>query len=397
MSKQHVLIAGAGMGGLTAALALLKQGIDVDVYEQAAQLRELGAGLWISPNGTKVLNNLGLQSAIDSINLSARDRVVRMWDTGQQWSVYTKQTGSDHNLIMVLRSELHRILVEAVQAIKPDAIHLNARVVSCTQDEQQVTLQFEDGRSATGTALIGADGLHSKVRAAVFGPSPGRFTNAIAWRGLVPMERLKEHHRLPVASTWVGPTAHVTSYPVRKGEQEFVSFSGQAETSQWTVESWSEQGSIAECLQDFKGWHQDIVDLIENAETLYKWGLFIREPLACWSVGRVTLLGDACHSMVPYLGQGVNMAIEDACVAARCLKMEGDTDTAAALQRYSKARADRGALTVQRSLGMQYVFHNDALGNPATAEDYVNQNWSPAKMKERYDWLFEYDANTVAV
>ncbi len=128
-------------------------------------------------------------------------------------------------------------------------------------------------------------------------------------------------------------TAHVTSYPVRKGSQEFVSFSGQAESSQWTVESWSEQGSIAECLQDFKGWHQDIVDLIENAETLYKWGLFIRDPLACWSTGRATLLGNACHSMVPYLGQGVNMSIEDACVLARCLQMQGDDDTPAALMR----------------------------------------------------------------
>lgn len=397
MSKQHVLIAGGGMGGLTAALALLKQGIDVDVYEQAPQVREVGAGLWISPNGARVLDALGLHAAIDSINLSARDRVVRMWDTGQEWSVYTKQTGSNHNLIMVLRSELHRVLAEAVQAIKPDALHLNARAANFTQDAHQVQLQLEDGSSVNGTALIGADGLHSKVRAAAFGPAPGRFTNAVAWRGLVPMERLAQHHRLPVASTWLGAKAHVTSYPVRKGTQEFVSFSGQAETSQWTVESWSEQGSIAECLQDFKGWHQDIIDLIENAETLYKWGLFIREPLACWSTGRATLLGDACHSMPPYLGQGVNMAIEDACVVARCLQTQGDEDTPAALLRYSKARAERGAATVQRSLGMQYVFHNEALANPATATDYVNQNWSPAKMKERYDWLFSYDANTVAI
>ena len=395
MSKQHVLIAGAGMGGLVAALALLRRGIDVDVYEQTPELRELGAGLWVSPNGTRVLYKLGLQPAIEEINLAARDRVVRMWDTGQQWSVYTKQTGTDHNLLMVMRSEMHRVFREAVQAIKPDAIHLDSRVAGFTQDAQQVTLQLENGRTATGTALIGADGLHSKVRAAAFGPAPGRFTNAVAWRGLVPMTRLKEHHRLPVASTWVGPTAHVTSYPVRKGDQEFVSFSGQAETSQWTVESWSEQGSIAECLQDFKGWHQDIVDLIENAEMLYKWGLFIREPLPCWSTGRVTLLGDACHSMVPYLGQGVNMAFEDACVVARCLEMEGEEDTEGALQRYSRARAERGEMTVQRSLGMQYVFHNPKLGDPATAVDYVNQNWSPAKMKERYDWLFSYDANTV--
>ncbi|MDB5797472.1 MAG: hypothetical protein JWP36_1374 [Paucimonas sp.] len=397
MSEQHVIIAGGGMGGLTAALALLRRGIDVDVYEQAPQLRELGAGLWISPNGTRVLRELGLTEAIDAINLGARDRVVRLWDSGEQWSVYTRQTGSDHNLLMVMRSELHRVLVEAVQAIKPGAIHLDARVAGFTQDEQSVQVQFEDGRVASGTALVGADGLHSKVRAAAFGPSPGRFTNAIAWRGLVPVQRLAPHHREPVASTWLGSTAHVTSYPVRRGEQEYVSFSGQAESSKWTVESWSEQGSIAECLQDFQGWHQDIIDLVENAETLYKWGLFVRDTLPNWSNGRVTLMGDACHPMVPYLGQGVNMAIEDACVLARALAGGSAQDTQAALQRYSGARAERGALTVQRSLGMQYVFHNPKLGNPETAIGYVNENWSPAKMKERYDWLFSYDANTVAI
>ncbi len=397
MSKQHVMIAGGGMGGLVAALALLKRGIDVDLYEQAPELRELGSGLWVSPNGARVLNALGMRDAIESINTNANDRVVRLWDSGQSWSVYSQQTGTDHNLIMVLRSEMHRVLVEAVQAIKPDAFHLNARVSGFTQDDAGVTLQFEDGRTARGTALVGADGLHSKVRAAAFGPSPGRFTNALAWRGLVPMEALAEHHRLPVASTWVGPTAHVTSYPVRKGSQQFVSFSGQAESTEWTVESWSEMGSIEECLQDFQGWHQDIIDLIKNAQTLYKWGLFIREPLQQWSRGRVTLLGDACHSMVPYLGQGVNMAFEDAGVLARCLEQYGETDTALALQRYSNARAARGAKTVDRSLGMQYVFHNEALAKLDTAVPYVNQNWSAASMKERYDWLFSYDANTVAL
>jgi salicylate hydroxylase len=397
MSKQHVLIAGGGMGGLVAALALLKRGIDVDLYEQAPELRELGSGLWVSPNGARVLHGLGLKDAIDGINTNAKDRVVRLWDSGQSWSVYSKQTGTDHNLIMVLRSEMHRVLVEAVQAIKPDAFHLNAKVAGFTQDQDGVQLHLEDGRTATGTALVGADGLHSKVRAAAFGPSPGRFTNAIAWRGLVPMENLAEHHRLPVASTWLGPTAHVTSYPVRKGDQEFVSFSGQAETTDWTVESWSEMGSIEDCLKDFSGWHQDIVDLVKNAQTLYKWGLFIREPLPQWSVGRVTLLGDACHSMVPYLGQGVNMAFEDAAVLARCLELGDAADTAASLQRYSQARAERGAKTVDSSLGMQYVFHNDALAKPDTAIPYVNQNWSVASMKERYDWLFGYDANSVPV
>lgn len=394
----RVLIAGAGIGGLTAALSLLKKGVDCDVYEQAPELKEIGAGLWVSPNGARVLFALGLEEEMRSVNLEAEDRVVRLWNTGQSWSVYNRQdpAGANHTLFMLLRAELHRILAEAVLRIKPDAIHLNHKVESFEQDAHGVTLKFADGTSVTGDALVGADGLHSKVRQAAFGPAPGRFMGAIAWRGLVPMERLPAHHQRPVASTWVGPTAHVTSYPVRKGAGLYMSFSGQADTNVWQEESWSQVGSISECLQDFAGWHEDIVDLVKNAETLFKWGLFVRETLPSWTLDRVTLLGDACHTMVPYLGQGVNMAIEDGHVLARCIAANPDRP-AAALVQYENARRERAANTVRRSAAMQSTFHNPALARPETAEPYVNKQWHPDMVKERYDWLFTYDATAVPV
>jgi salicylate hydroxylase len=394
--RPRILIAGAGIGGLTAALTLLKKGFDCDVYEQSPVLRELGAGLWISPNGQRVLFDLGLEEEMRDVNLSATDRVVRLWDSGKSVSVYNRgaSTGVDHTLFMLLRAEMQRILAENVRRIKPDAIHLNAKCVGFEQDAEKVLLKFDDGSSVSGDALIGADGLHSKIRQAAFGPAPGKFTGAVAWRGLVPMDRLPAHHNQPIASTWVGPTAHVTSYPVRSGDGHMMSFSGQAESSAWQEESWSQHGSISECLQDFAGWHEDIVALIENAETLYKWGLFVREPLKAWSVGRVSLLGDACHSMVPYLGQGVNMAIEDAGVLARCIEKQPD-DPAAALALYQKARVERTTNAVHRSSDMQYTFHNAALANPDTAVGYIQKQWHPEQVRARYDWLFSYDPTRV--
>src|SRR5262249_1158493 len=156
-------------------------------------------------------------------------------------------------------------------------------------------------------ALIGADGVHSKVRDHLLGPVASHYTHAVAWRGLVPMTSLSPHQREAVVSTWVGPDAHITVYPVRWQDIDLLTFSGQIERSEWQAESWSEKGSRDDCLSDFANWHSDIVEMISNVDTLHKWGLFIREPLSEWTNGRVTLLGDACHSMVPYLGQGVNM------------------------------------------------------------------------------------------
>jgi salicylate hydroxylase len=287
------------------------------------------------------------------------------------------------------------MLMEAVERLKPGALHLDARCTGFAQDGGGVKLEF-DGGTAEGDVLIGADGLNSRIREVAFGPMAGQFTQALAWRGLVPMDRLAPHHRVPRVSTWVGPTAHVTVYPVRWRDSELLTFSGQVERGDWAHESWSEKGSVDECLNDFKGWHPDVVEMIAAVDSLHKWGLFVRGALPRWSQGRVSLLGDACHSMVPYLGQGVNMAIEDAAVLARCLEQDA-SDPAWALRRYEDARRERTAKVAQGSADMQRTFHHPALAEMPSAVEYIETQWSPAASKARFDWIYQYDALGVPI
>ncbi|WP_144637302.1 FAD-dependent oxidoreductase [Bordetella genomosp. 13] len=393
----HVVVAGAGMGGLTLALALLKKGFDVDVYEQSAELREVGAGLWISANGAKVMAALGLKAQLERINLPPRDRLIRYWRTGEGLSVYNRgpdASKADHTLIQVLRAELQRVLYEAVIAIKPDAVHFGVRSVGADTVDGRARLLLDDGSHVEGDVVVGCDGAHSRVRQSLFGPAPARYTGALAWRGLAPMSRLKPQHREPLASTWVGPTAHVTTYPVQRNGEMFVSFSAQVDSDTWHTESWSEKGDLGEALQDFAGWHQDIIDLFTGSENLFRWGLFVRDPLDAWSKGRVTLVGDACHSMTPYLGMGVNLTMEDAFVLARCLE-QGVHDIPGALEKYEHARIERANRTKAESLNMFGIFHSPDLQESDTAWPYIRKQWSAQAIRERYDWLLQYDATSV--
>lgn len=400
--RPHVIIAGAGMGGLTLAVALLRKGIDVDIYEQATEMREVGAGLWISANGARVLDALGLKSELQAINLPPEDRVVRFWKTGEERSVYNRgvqAAKADHTLIQVLRVELQRVLYEALKKLKPDAVHFGVRSVGAATVQGRARLLLEGGGFVEGDVVVGCDGSHSRVRTSLFGPAPARFTGAVAWRGIAPMDRLKAQHRRPLASTWLGPTAHVTTYPVQRNGELFVSFSGQVDKEAWQTDSgssWSEPGELADALQDFEGWHQDILDLFIQSENLFRWGLFVRDALQTWSSGQVTLVGDACHSMTPYLGMGVNVTIEDACVLARCIEACAG-DFAGALGRYERARVERANRTKARALEMLGIFHSPQLAQPETAWPYIEKNWSPQAVRERYDWLLAYDATTAEI
>ena len=198
----RVIIAGAGLGGLTLAVALLKRGFDVDIYEQSPELREVGAGLWISANGSRVLEALGLRKAIEAINLPPEDRVIRYWATGEEFSVYNRDANAskaDHTLVQVPRAELQRVLYEAVVALKPNAVHFGVRSVGVEAAGNRARLLLDAGSAIEGDVVVGADGAHSRVRESLFGAAPARFTDAIAWRGLAPMSRLKPQHRRPVA------------------------------------------------------------------------------------------------------------------------------------------------------------------------------------------------------
>lgn len=392
---KKIVISGAGMGGLATALGLARKGFEVAVYEQAPTHRELGAGLWISVNGARVLADLGLDSELQKIDLPPEDRVVRLWNTGEAWSIYNKEAenSQEHRLYMVLRYELHRILVEALEREQPGCVHLDHKCIGFDDSGDKIVVNFEGKPSVSADALIGADGVHSKVRSGMFGEVKQKFTDAIAWRGLVPIERVSPQYRAPVATTWVGPTAHITCYPVQHKGKQYFSFSAQVDSEIWEQESWSDPGKLGDCLRDFEGWHDQVIEMISGSDILYKWGLFVREELPTWARGRVTLVGDACHSMVPYLGQGVNMAFEDSAVLVNSLA--GNSDVRAALQQYDELRRERGYQVARASMDMQAVFHHEDLKDAQKARKYIETQWSREKVRERYDWIVGYNALAV--
>jgi salicylate hydroxylase len=391
----HVLIAGAGIGGLTAALALLKRGIDVDVYEQAAELKEVGAGVQLSANGTRVLHLLGVAEALRALSCEAAGKEVRLWSTGETWKLFDLGAESiaryGFPYFTVYRPDLLTVLSEAVRREKQDAIHLGMKVTGFAQGSR-LKLQF-DNHEAEGDALIGADGVHSRIRQTLFGQDKPAFTGNIAWRGIAPMEKLPPRMARLVGTNWIGPGGHIVHYPLRRGT--LMNFVGIRERSDWQTESWSTRGSTEEVLADFRGWNEDIQSLIRNLATPYKWALMVREPMPHWSVGRVTLLGDACHSMLPMLAQGAVMAIEDGYILARCLG-EG-SDVPPALSRYEKARRERTRKVVEGSAANAQRFHNPQLADPVEAKKYVDREWDQSRVAERYEWLFRYDVTQVAV
>lgn len=391
MSSQRIAIAGAGIAGLTTALALLQRGFDVEVFEQATQLGELGAGLQISPNGSRVLQSLGLAQALQACVSPARGKEIRLWNTGQRWKLF--DLGDDclarfgAPYWMVHRGDLHRVLLDAFHARSARPVRLNARVVQASGSASGVRFVLQDGSVHGADGLLAADGVHSVLREQLLGPDKAQFTGLMAWRGLVPVARVSAHLQAQVGTNWVGPGAHVITYPVRAGA--LVNVVGIIEREGWQSESWTEAGTHAEMLQDFGHWHADVRELMGAIEQPFKWALLGRAPQTGWAQGPVCLLGDAAHPTLPFLAQGANMALEDAAVMARCLA--ADASPAQAFARFESLRWQRTADIVNRSRDNALRFHNPQLSDPATAPDYVSREWQPEQVRRRYDWLFEYD------
>lgn len=393
-----VAIVGAGIGGLAAALAMLMRGVDVTVYEQAPELREVGAGIQISANGTRLLNALGLEKDLALTALEPAGKQIRLWNTGESWKLFDLGAVSRElygaPYITMHRSDLHAILVQAIQAKKSDAIKLGYQCTDAEARGDRVSVHFKDRPSVSVAALVGADGLHSRVREAFFGHDEPQFTGCIAWRGMVSTDDLPDDMRKPVGTNWVGPGGHFVHYPVRSGK--LLNFVGIAERDDWSVESWTVQGSADEFANDFRGWHKNIQTLIERTGRPFKWALKTRNPMPKWSGERVTLLGDACHASLPFLAQGAVMAIEDGFVLARAVEKYGD-DYARAFRVYEEARKERTARVMRGSADNIKRFHDNRLSDASAAKRYVDEEWSEEKVKNRYEWLFLYRADQVAI
>ncbi len=333
-------VIGGGIGGLAAALSLLRAGFDVHIYEQARALRELGAGIVISPNATRILHGLGLADELAKAGVAPMAFRQRRWEDGRTLLrsplAEISPPPFGYPLYAAHRADILAILAEALPA---DRLHLGCRLTSLADDGARVILQFENRVPVIADAVVGADGIHSTVRGLLFGAEHPRFTGCVAYRGLVPAERLAQIN-LPVElQLWLGPGKHFVHYPV--SGNRLINFVCLVERSAWTKESWTEPGQVADVLAAYAGWHEQVRAIIGAVKETFIWGLFDRDPLKQWSVGRVTLLGDACHPMLPFLAQGAAQAMEDGATLATCLTMARDIPEA--LKRYQNLRLPRTA------------------------------------------------------
>jgi salicylate hydroxylase len=352
MTDRRVAVVGAGIGGLATAAALLRHGLDVRLYERAAQLSEIGAGIQLTPNAVKVIVALGGGPGLDEHGFRPHGITALDWRSARVVfrkpliGVCRDRYGADY--IHIHRADLHRILRGLVP---PDRIELNA---ACTAlDAEAGTLTLADQRQVTAAAVIGADGIHSTIRGKMFGAQPANFTGHVCWRSTVPVDGPQPDLALPETTIWLGPNGHVVTYYVHGGRA--INVIAILEAADWVEESWTTPSSRAAMIAAFQGWHPRLHRLFALAPTVFKWGLFDRDPLPRWTRGRATLLGDAAHPMLPYLSQGAGMAIEDGFVLARTLA-RADTPQAA-LAEYEALRRPRTSQVQLASRAQGQTFH----------------------------------------
>ena len=392
-----VLVAGGGIGGLAAALCLARKGIETKVFERQAGFAELGAGIQISPNASRVLHHLGLAEGLRDRAFLPEGTEFRSWRSGRLVSrsdLGEKATAKyGFPYYHIHRGDLLRLLASAAEQSGHVALRADAEVTGfeVMAEGVRATVAGEGGEETSheGAALIGADGIHSTVRAQLFGPSSPTFTGNIAWRALVPSVRLPAGLVRPVATVWWGPRRHFVHYYVRGGTLvNCVCVVEVGRESGWEVESWTERGELAELQAEFAGWHEAVQTLIErmDADSLHKWALFDRPPSPQWGKGPVTLLGDACHPMLPFMAQGAATAIEDAAALASCLAAADDAATA--IERYAALRQQRAAWIQGLARRNARVFHLSGLAA------WVRNRAAQRSGARIMDAVYGYDALT---
>ena len=394
-SALKVLIAGGGIGGITTALTLRRHGIEAALFEQAEAFRQVGAGIQISSNAVRVLRGLNLNEALARVAVYPEARDYRAWDTGGRlfWTPLGARAEAHFGApyYHVHRADLLDVLLSGLG----DAhFHLNARVESFDQDANGVAVTLADGRSFVGDVLIGADGIHSLVRARLFGAERPRYTGNVAWRGLVPAEQVAHLDLQRVTGVWMGPNRSIVQYYVSAGRT--FNWIGISRSAQPARESWLAEGKIEDALAEYTGWHSTIRAVIGATPRVLRQALYDREPLPDWRVGRVVLLGDAAHPMLPFYAQGAAQSIEDAAVLAGCLA-RSPQDLAGALERYVRLRQPRTAWMQGLSRREEELYQMTDAAAIAARNARMSKNRIPeaAIFPPEQERLYGYDAEAV--
>jgi len=366
-----IAIIGAGMGGLASAAALRRVGIEVTVYEQAAQFSRLGAGIQIGCNAMKVLRELGLESKLRQQSFYPRSWNNKDWRTGEVkfdmvfGEAAERKFGAPY--LLAHRGDLHAALASAVPV---ECVRLGHRLVGLDETNDGVRLTFADGTTAVADAVTGADGVHSTVKDVLFGTSPLNYTGRIAYRTTFPAALLNGHI-IDDCTKWWGEDRHIVIYYVKPDRSEVYFVTSQPEPD-FRIESWSAKGDVQELRSAFEGFDRQVENVLAACPDVHKWALVDRDSLDRWTDGNVTLLGDACHPMTPYMAQGAAMAMEDAAVLSRCLEGAERDGVASAFRRFEASRKHRTTRVQQTSRANTWL-----------------------KDKTDTDWVYAYDAWTV--
>jgi len=392
----QVAIIGGGIGGVTLARALWNKGISFRLFEQASQFKEVGAGIQITPNATKVLEELGLKEDLKSVGFLPRDRVGRNWDTGEQ--IYRlplkeeviKLYGANHYHLH--RADLHDIIVKD---LPKESISLSTKCVEIYWEREKPLIKFDDGSHFEADVVVGADGIHSITRNILWGKDDPVFTGHMCWRSIVPVESFPKEFVEPTTTNWMGPKAHVVTYYVKGGKG--INIVAVKETNEKIKESWVEPSSTEELLQAYEGWHPNVIKLFKETKKskVFKWGLYDRSPMEQWSRNSVTILGDAAHPMLPYLSQGAAMAIEDAYVLAESLNFF-KKDINKALDAYETERRQRTAKVQLESRERGRIFHLQSKDAQKERDENIKSSKNHSNSTDiKSKWIYEYDARKI--
>ena len=388
MVKKDVRIAivGGGIGGLTAAICLLKEGFDVQVYEQSRLLSEVGAGINIGPNASRILIRLGLGEECSRLAYRSPFFHQRRWDDGRTLTKtrlsddIEREFGAPHYIFH--RGELHSMLARPVP---PERVHLAYRCTAIEQDGATVRAKFENGAEIEADVLIGADGIFSAARRALRGPERPRFA-CRAYRGLIPLERVRD---IPPESTaFLGPGRHFIHYFVSAGRM--LNFVGHVEQDEWISENWTHPGKVEDLRAAYAGWHPQVQQVIDAVDETFIWAVLDRPPISRWTYGRITMLGDSCHPMIPFMGQGGAQAIEDAVAITGCLLKCGD-DIEGALKLYETVRLPRATQIQNGSWDNKTRFHMPD-GPGQEARDALMAKGMTDWSYKAVAWVYGHDA-----